>query len=367
MIHTYESCRAGVSATSCNFAVFCTYTDATLWCFVLLPQIHKNFREKSVDGLSVLWSTAFFTASIVNSFYVFHVKLPVYFCITTVTVAVISVVVLVQFWSYSKELAALKVYYAGGCVILWTAIVTLEFALNVKETAAKIQWLALVLWSVLLFPQTAVNIRLRRTSGQSTPAVAITLVAKIFEFLGHSLLALPHQYLYMTYFSSTLACINGMQVIWYPKPQQQSTTIPQVVTYGSHQNRDEDPLDAVDVEPLIGDTDSVTGPAYTEEEIATVHSLKQQRLKFKQRIKKLPKYQLALMVIMAGLLVIFEVSLCANLHSGIALLAPLPVILGFVIVFLCRAYREGQLTLLNPVISWFGDCCCADSPVQATW
>ncbi|XP_048582105.1 uncharacterized protein LOC5516565 isoform X2 [Nematostella vectensis] len=309
MIHTYESCRAGVSATSCNFAVFCTYTDATLWCFVLLPQIHKNFREKSVDGLSVLWSTAFFTASIVNSFYVFHVKLPVYFCITTVTVAVISVVVLVQFWSYSKELAALKVYYAGGCVILWTAIVTLEFALNVKETAAKIQWLALVLWSVLLFPQ----------------------------------------------------------VIWYPKPQQQSTTIPQVVTYGSHQNRDEDPLDAVDVEPLIGDTDSVTGPAYTEEEIATVHSLKQQRLKFKQRIKKLPKYQLALMVIMAGLLVIFEVSLCANLHSGIALLAPLPVILGFVIVFLCRAYREGQLTLLNPVISWFGDCCCADSPVQATW
>ena len=54
--------------------------------------------------------------------------------------------------------------------------------------------------------------RLRTTSGQSTPSVVLDLMGKTTDFLSNYLLRLPPQYVIMTYFSSTLAYINGVQV-----------------------------------------------------------------------------------------------------------------------------------------------------------
>ena len=53
---------------------------------------------------------------------------------------------------------------------------------------------------------------LRKTSGQSTPSVVIGVIGKTTDFLSNYLLRLPPQYVIMTYFSSTLAYINGVQV-----------------------------------------------------------------------------------------------------------------------------------------------------------
>ena len=53
---------------------------------------------------------------------------------------------------------------------------------------------------------------LRTTSGQSTYSIVLSLMGKTTDFLSNYLLRLPPQYVIMTYFSSTLAYINGVQV-----------------------------------------------------------------------------------------------------------------------------------------------------------
>jgi len=61
--------------------------------------------------------------------------------------------------------------------------------------------------------QVILNMRLRTTAGQAMPSVVLGLMGKTFDFLSNYLLLLPPQYVIMTYFSSTLAYINGIQVI----------------------------------------------------------------------------------------------------------------------------------------------------------
>ena len=57
--------------------------------------------------------------------------------------------------------------------------------------------------------------RLRTTSGQATLSVVLGLMGKTTDFLSNYLLLLPPQYVVMTYFSSTLAYINGIQASLY--------------------------------------------------------------------------------------------------------------------------------------------------------
>lgn len=61
--------------------------------------------------------------------------------------------------------------------------------------------------------QVILNMRLRTTAGQATPSVVLGLMGKTSDFLSNYLLLLPPQYVIMTYFSSSLAYINGIQVI----------------------------------------------------------------------------------------------------------------------------------------------------------
>ena len=67
----------------------------------------------------------------------------------------------------------------------------------------------------IVYFQIILNMRRRTTDGQSTLSVVITLVGKTTDFLANYLLLLPAQYVVMTYFSCTLAFINGIQVIFY--------------------------------------------------------------------------------------------------------------------------------------------------------
>ena len=60
--------------------------------------------------------------------------------------------------------------------------------------------------------EVTLNMRLRTTSGQSTSSVVLGLLGKTTDFLSNYLLLLPVQYVIMTYYSSTLVYINGIQV-----------------------------------------------------------------------------------------------------------------------------------------------------------
>ena len=57
--------------------------------------------------------------------------------------------------------------------------------------------------------------RIRSASGQSRGSIFIAMVGKTTDFLGNYILVLPQQYVVMTYFSSSVAYTNGLQVLWY--------------------------------------------------------------------------------------------------------------------------------------------------------
>ena len=75
--------------------------------------------------------------------------------------------------------------------------------------------ISLLKWFFIVYFQIILNMRRRTTDGQSTLSVVITLVGKTTDFLANYLLLLPARYVVMTYFSCTLAFINGIQVIFY--------------------------------------------------------------------------------------------------------------------------------------------------------
>lgn len=61
--------------------------------------------------------------------------------------------------------------------------------------------------------QVILNMRLRTTGGQATPSVVLGLLGKTADILSNYILLLPPQYVVMTYFSSSVVYINGIQVI----------------------------------------------------------------------------------------------------------------------------------------------------------
>ena len=148
----YDNCWKTWPKSVCAFANGCGYISTMIWFVVLVPQIWKNWKLRSVEGLSILWATANFTASLVNGFFAFSaVPLPGYIKISAVYMPVLEFFILVQFCLYSKHPVQWRFFYGVVCLIIWIAIITLE--LSVKNAAGKVQWIAIVLWSIESFPQ----------------------------------------------------------------------------------------------------------------------------------------------------------------------------------------------------------------------
>ncbi|XP_069128684.1 uncharacterized protein [Argopecten irradians] len=147
-----HNCRPEWPVWTCVAANVCGLTSTTLWFLVLLPQVYKNFRRKSVVGLSILWATANFTASLVNIFFVFlYASLPVYSSINAVYMPILEFTILVQFWFYNSEFSQKAKYcYASGCVVVWGTIITVQLT---ARRFAEMQWIAIALWCVETLPQ----------------------------------------------------------------------------------------------------------------------------------------------------------------------------------------------------------------------
>ncbi|CAC5406134.1 unnamed protein product [Mytilus coruscus] len=187
--------------------------STTLWFIVLLPQVWKNFRRKSVRGLSVLWATSNFTASLINLFFVFiYAKIPLYGQISSVYCPILEFALLVQFWIYGKYRKILKIIYAAVCGVTWAVVIAVELIFEVENF---IEYVAIVLWCIETFPQVLLNMKLQTTSGQATGSVVIAMLGKTTDFFANNILVMPIQYVIMCYFSSSVAYVNGFQVAWY--------------------------------------------------------------------------------------------------------------------------------------------------------
>ncbi|XP_066018233.1 uncharacterized protein [Pocillopora verrucosa] len=294
----YENCRKTWPKAWCAFANVCGFISCAIWLFVLFPQICKNRKRRSVEGLSILWATANFTASLANFFFAFSVALPMYIRILAVCMSILEFYILLQFWYYSKHTMRMKLSYGAVCVLIWIAVISLD--LSVTDAAEKVQWLAIVLWSIESFPQIILNMRRRTTDGQSTLSVVITLVGKTTDFLANYLLLLPARYVVMTYFSCTLAFINGIQVIWYPKLQPKTS-----------------------------------GPNF----------------EFCARLRDIPFYQLGFIFLLMLALVVFSLCICVNTESALGIFAPISVAGVLFGAFLYRNYRESRLQFANSVLA----------------
>ncbi|XP_066018893.1 uncharacterized protein [Pocillopora verrucosa] len=365
----YGNCRKTWPKAWCAFANICGDISCAIWFVVLVPQIWKNWKRRSVEGLSILWATANFTASLANVFFAFSVALPVYIKILAVYMPILESIILLQFLLYSKHTMRMKLSYGACCFLIWIAVISLD--LSVADAAEKVQWLAIVLWSIESFPQIILNMRRRTTDGQSTLSVVITLVGKTTDFLANYLLLLPAQYIVMTYFSCTMAFINGIQVIWYPKLQQK-TSVVMPTTYGRHRSPDEDAftVEANDCEqvPPMADEGSSVEEVNREsvEEMTSVCTLVGPNFEFRARLRDIPFYQRGFIFLLMLALVVFSVCICVNTESALGIFAPISVAVVLFGAFLYRNYREGRLQFANSVLAWL-DRCCVDKPVQYTW
>ncbi|XP_041360113.1 uncharacterized protein LOC121376334 [Gigantopelta aegis] len=208
-----KNCRPDWPRWTCTMATICGLISTTIWFIVLLPQVWKNFRRRSVVGVSVLWATANFTASVTNMFFVhIYAKMPIYSQVNAIYMPVLEFIMLLQFWIYGLFPLRSKIWYTVFCCALWSVIIGLQLGLRRFE---EMQWLAITLWSVETFPQIILNIKLRSTSGLSTKSIAIAMLGKTTDFIANNVLLLPLQYVIMIYFSSGVAYVNGIQVAWY--------------------------------------------------------------------------------------------------------------------------------------------------------
>ena len=106
---------------------------------------------RSVEGLSFLWAVSNFTASLVNLFFAFSVSLPLYARISAVYMPVLEFTILCQFMAYSPRSFSARLLVLLACLLAWGGLVELE--LNLPQSRDKLQWVAIVLWSIESFPQ----------------------------------------------------------------------------------------------------------------------------------------------------------------------------------------------------------------------
>ena len=147
-----QNCRPEWPPWTCVAANVCGLCSTTLWFLVLLPQVWKNFRRKSVVGLSVLWGTANFTASLVNLCFVYgYAEIPLYGKINSIYMPILEFTILVQFWIYGHHYQRKhKVAYLVFCLCVWTTLLSLNLGLKLFPY---IQWVAIGLWCIETFPQ----------------------------------------------------------------------------------------------------------------------------------------------------------------------------------------------------------------------
>lgn len=211
-----ENCDYNLPIGLCITGNTCGYISNCIWFLVLLPQIFKNYKRKSTDGLSFIWAFCNFTASLINLFFVFFINVPIFSKVGGVYMPSLEFIILIQFFIYHKISFIKKIYCLIFCIIIWLILILIELLKPFGyDTNSKMVWISIILWSIETFPQIFLNMKNKSVISQSTISLLLTFIGKTTDFISQYSLIMPKQYIYMTYFSSTLAYINIMQLILY--------------------------------------------------------------------------------------------------------------------------------------------------------
>lgn len=146
-----QNCWQGLPSWECYAANVAGLVSTGLWFIVLVPQVLKNWWRQSVDGLSFLWAVANFSASLINIFFAFWVEVPLYVKVSAVYMPILEFTILCQFMMYSPKPFTSRTLALLVCLLIWGTLIELE--LNFPDERDKMQWVAIVLWSVETFPQ----------------------------------------------------------------------------------------------------------------------------------------------------------------------------------------------------------------------
>ncbi|KAF9273643.1 hypothetical protein BGZ68_001333 [Mortierella alpina] len=210
----HENCDPALPAWLCVFANICGYVSNAVWFLVLLPQLLKNHRRKSTTGLSFIWASCNFCASLINLFFILDIDVPLFTRISGWYMPILEIIMLLQFALYSDAPVSRKVLLAAICSIVYATFIALECTDAFGEdTSSSLVWISIVLWSVETYFQVVLNMRRRSVDGQSYISLGLTLLGKTTDVIMQFTLKMPLQYTYMTYFSSTLAYFNILQLL----------------------------------------------------------------------------------------------------------------------------------------------------------
>lgn len=151
----YSNCRESWPSEICAIGNVFGLIYTGLWFIVFLPQIYRNFRHKTVEGLSPYWIIVNFTAALMNLFFTFKWgALPLFIKVSACYSPVIQATMLFQIIIFTPK-SLRKIIAIIVCVAMWLAIVLLEVFLSTYDW---LQWISVILWSYGTFPQ--VNIYL---------------------------------------------------------------------------------------------------------------------------------------------------------------------------------------------------------------
>lgn len=211
-----ENCDYNLPIGLCIAGNACGYISNCIWFLVLLPQLYKNYKRKSTEGLSLIWAFCNFTASLINVFFVFFINVPTFSKVGGIYMPILEFLMLIQSFIYHNVLFIKKIYCLIFFTIIWIIIILIEilkpFGIN---TNSKLVWISIILWSIETFPQVFLNMKNKSVISQSKVSLILTFIGKTTDFISQYSLIMPQQYVYMTYFSSTLAYINIFQLILY--------------------------------------------------------------------------------------------------------------------------------------------------------
>lgn len=209
-----DRCDDSLDRIFCIIGNICGWLSSFIWFIVLFPQIYKNYKEKSIEGISFVWAIMNFSASFINVFFVFQNKVPAFSYISAVYMPVIEFIFLCQFYIYSKEERSKKRKIA----IYFLIIISIVLFANIFYSRYYIdylEWISIILWSSETLPQIFLNFKLKSTSGLSNLGQVITFLGKTSDIISNYLLIIPYQYRYLGLFSTNSAYVVLLQVIYY--------------------------------------------------------------------------------------------------------------------------------------------------------
>jgi len=209
-----ERCDKTLPTYLCTIGNIAGWTSSFIWFTVLFPQLIKNFKLKSVNGISLIWAIFNFSASYVNLFFVFQNSLPLFAKITAVYMPTLEFLLLVQFYHYDKYDKGIKTTFF--CLFLFVLIVLSVVNIFLSQYYIDyLEWIAIILWSIETFPQIYLNFKNKSTKGLSKVSQLICFIGKTSDILQSYLLNNPQQKIYLAFFSSSTAYVGNIQVLIY--------------------------------------------------------------------------------------------------------------------------------------------------------